>query len=122
MFSSNFPIIGFNKPYELFVIDTMVNAPTKVTIEVENFGTNPSGTIDINIKLLHNEYTQFEIVNDTIQMASLNGGSSNNIQHQFTSTYSGNHTIWIMATSSIVDDNTNNDMLVKGICCWLSIL
>ncbi|MDE0556907.1 MAG: hypothetical protein OSB30_00360, partial [Candidatus Poseidoniaceae archaeon] len=28
MFSSNFPIIGFNKPYELFVIDTMVNVPT----------------------------------------------------------------------------------------------
>jgi uncharacterized membrane protein len=114
MFSSNFPIIGFNKPYELFVIDTMVNAPTKVTIEVENFGTNPSGTIDINIKLLHNEYTQFEIVNDTIQMASLNGGTSNNIQHQFTPTYSGNHTIWITATSSIADDNTNNDIWSKG--------
>ncbi|MEJ6531287.1 MAG: hypothetical protein QNL81_06910, partial [Euryarchaeota archaeon] len=31
MFSSNFPIIGFNKPYNLYVIDTMVNAPTKVT-------------------------------------------------------------------------------------------
>ena len=115
MFSSNFPIIGFNKPYNLYVIDTMVNAPTKVTIEVENFGTNPSGTIDINIKLLHNEYTQFEIVNDTIQMASLNGGSSNNIQHQFTSAYSGNHTIWITATSSIVDDNTNNDIWSKGL-------
>ena len=81
MFSSNFPVIGFSKPYELYVIDTMVNAPTKVTIEVENFGINPSGTIDINIKLLHNEYTQFEIVNDTIQMATLNGGSSNSIQH-----------------------------------------
>jgi len=114
MFSSNFPIIGFNKPYELYVIDTMVNAPTKVTIDVENFGTNPSGTIDINIKLLHNEYTQFEIVNDTIQMASLNGGSSNNIQHQFTPTYSGNHTIQIIVTSSIADDNTNNDIWSKG--------
>ena len=114
MFSSNFPILGFNKPYELFVIDTMVNVPTKVIIEVENFGTSPSGTIDINIKLLHNEYTQFEIVNDTIQMASLNGGSSNNIQHQFTPTYSGNHTIWIKVTSSIADDNTNNDVWSKG--------
>ncbi len=114
MFSSNFPILGFSKPYELYVVDTMVNVPISANIVVENFGTNPSGTIDINIKLLHNEYTQFEIVNDTVQMASLNGGSSNSIRHQFTPTYSGNHTIQITATSTIVDDNHNNDVWSKG--------
>ena len=114
MFSSNFPILGFNKPYELYVIDAMIDVPISADIVIENFGTNPSGTIDINIKLLHNEYTQFEIVNDTIQMASLNGGSSNSIKHQFTPTYSGNHTIKITATSTIVDDNPNNDVWSKG--------
>jgi len=114
MFSSNFPILGFNKPYNLYVIDAMVNVPISAKIIVENFGTNPSGTIDVNIKLLHNEYTQFELVNDTIQMASINGGSSNSIDHQFTSAYSGNHTIEITVTSAIVDDNPNNDVWSKG--------
>jgi hypothetical protein len=47
-------------------------------------------------------------------MASLNGGSSNNINHQFTPTYSGNHTIKITATSTIVDDNSNNDVWSRG--------
>ena len=114
MFSSNFPILGFDKPYELYVVDTMVDVPISANIVVENFGTNPSGTIDINIKLLHNEYTQFEIVNDTVQMASLNGGSSNSIKHQFTPTYSGNHTIEITVTSTIIDDNPNNDVWTRG--------
>lgn len=114
MFSSNFPIIGFNKPFDLFVIDAMVNVPISAKIVVENLGTNPSGTIDITIKLMHDEYTQFEIVNDTIQMASLNGGAANNVDHQFTPTYSGNHTIVITATSSIVDDNPSNDDWTKG--------
>ena len=114
MFSSNFPILGFNKPFNLFVIDAMVDVPISAKIVVENFGTNPSGTIDINIKLLHNEYTQFELVNDTIQMASINGGSSNSIDHQFTPTYSGNHTIEITVTSTILDDNPNNDVWSRG--------
>ena len=41
MFSSNFPILGFDKPYELYVVDTMVNVPISANIVVKNFGTNP---------------------------------------------------------------------------------
>ena len=44
MFSSNHPIIGFNRPANLFVIDAMVDKPIHVDIDVENFGTAPSGT------------------------------------------------------------------------------
>ena len=71
MFSSNYPILGFNRPAELFVIDAMVNVSATLTITVENIGTASSGTIDINTLLLHDDYTYFEFVNSTVQMASL---------------------------------------------------
>ena len=34
MFSSNYPILGFNRPAELFVIDAMVNVSATLTITV----------------------------------------------------------------------------------------
>ena len=57
MFSSNHPILGFNRPAELYVIDGMVNVSSTLTVTVENIGTASSGVIDLNVLLLHNEYT-----------------------------------------------------------------
>ena len=54
MFSSNHPIVGFNRPAELFVIDGMLNTSATLTITVENVGTAASGVIDVNVRLLHN--------------------------------------------------------------------
>jgi hypothetical protein len=109
MFSSNHPVAGFNRPAELFVIDAMVNSSATLTITVENIGTNPSGVIDINVRLLHNDYAYFEFANTTVQMASLAGSGSNTVEVDVTPTYSGNHTLSIAASSSISDDNPNND-------------
>ncbi len=110
MFSSNHPILGFNRPAELFVIDAMVNVSATLTITVENIGTAASGTIDINTLLLHDDYTYFEFVNSTVQMASLAGGSSNTVIMDVVPTYAGNHTLSIRATSTIADDNPSNDV------------
>ena len=65
MFSSNYPVIGFNRPAELYIVDAVVNVPIQVDIIVENLGTSNSGTIDVNIKVLHNEYSLFEMFNET---------------------------------------------------------
>ena len=62
MFSSNHPILGFNRPAELYVIDSMVNVSTTLTVTVENIGSASSGVIDVNVLLLHNEYAYFEFV------------------------------------------------------------
>ena len=79
MFSSNHPILGFDRPAELFVVDGMVNVSATITVGVENMGTNPSGTIDVNVRLLHDDYDYFEFSNRTVQMSALNGGASNTI-------------------------------------------
>ena len=80
MFSSNHPVNGFNRPAELFVIDGMVNTSATLTITLENIGTASSGVIDVNVRLLHNEYTYFEFVNTTVQMSSLAASGSNTVQ------------------------------------------
>jgi len=109
MFSSNHPILGFNRPAELFVIDGMVNVSTTLTITIENLGTNPSGVVDVNVLLLHNDYTYFELANSTVQMASLSSGSTNTVSVDVIPGYAGNHTLRITATSTIADDNPGND-------------
>ena len=109
MFSSNYPLIGFNRPQTLYVVDAVVNVPILLEALVENKGTASSGTIDVNIQVLHNEYAQFETVNYTLQLSSLAGGNSNSITKTFTPTYSGNHTLIVRATSTVVDDEPMND-------------
>ena len=101
MFSSNHPIFGFNRPQELFVIDGMVNVSATLSITVENLGTNPSGVVDVNVVLLHDEYTYFEISNSTVQMASLAGGAENTVTVNIVPSYAGNHTLQITSTSTV---------------------
>lgn len=110
MFSSNHPILGFNRPAELFAIDGMLNTSATLTITVENIGTAASGIIDVNVRLLHNDYTYFEFVNTTVQMAALAGGGSNTVEVNIVPSYAGNHTLSITATSSVSDDNPSNDL------------
>jgi len=111
MFSSNHPILGFNRPANLYVIDGMVNVSSTLTVTVENIGTASSGVIDVNVLVLHNEYTYFEFVNTTVQMASIGGGNSNTASIPILPSYSGNHTMVIRATSTVSDDVPANDAL-----------
>ena len=110
MFSSNHPILGFNRPAELFVVDGMVNVSATLTITVENIGTNPSGTINVNVRLLHDDYAYFEFTNTTVQMSSLAGGSSNSVGVVVVPSYAGNHTLSVAAIASVSDDNPSNDV------------
>ena len=112
MFSSNYPVLGFNRPAELYIVDAVVDVPIQVDITVENLGTASSGTIDVNIKVLHNEYSLFEMINETVQMNSLSGGNSNSVSRVLTPTYAGNHTLVVTVTSMILDDNIQNDQNV----------
>lgn len=110
MFSSNHPIFGFNRPAELFVIDAMVNISASLTITVENVGTASSGTIDVNVLLLHDDYDYFEFANSTTQMATLSGGSSNTVTVPVLPGYAGNHTLSVRVTPAISDDDPSNNL------------
>ncbi|MDA8728044.1 hypothetical protein N9M88_02900, partial [Euryarchaeota archaeon] len=67
MFSSNYPVLGFNRPQSLYVTDAVVDVPIQLEALIENLGTASSGFIDVNIKVLHNEYALFEPINETLQ-------------------------------------------------------
>ena len=111
MFSSNYPISGFNRPANLYVIDGMVNVETTLTVSIENTGTANSGVVDVTVTLLHNEYDFFEFVNTTVQMNGLSGSSSDTVQIPIRPGYAGNHTMVIQATPTITDDDTSDNAL-----------
>lgn len=111
MFSSNHPIVGFNRPANLYVIDGMVDVESTLTITVENTGTANSGVIDVTVTLLHNEYSFFEIVNTTVQMNGLSGTSSDTVQVTIEPGYAGNHSMIIVATPTVTDDDDINNVL-----------
>ena len=75
MFSSNYPIASFNRPQSLFAIDAVLNVESQIDITIENLGTSSSGVITVTAKLLHNEYTYFEIASVSTQVSQISGGS-----------------------------------------------
>ncbi len=113
MFSSNHPIQNFNKPEQLFVIDAMIDTQINIEITVQNIGNTNSPGFDLTLIVSHNEYQNFEIANLTNQMTSIRATSSAISTYTLTPSYSGNHTISITPTMSIIDDNPANDELIK---------
>ena len=122
MFSSNYPVPGFNRPAMLYIVDAVIDVPIQLDIMIENIGTVSSGTIDVNIKVLHNEYTLFEMINETVQLGALSGGNSNSVAKVITPTYAGNHTLVIRATSTVLDDNIQNDVQTGSFTVASSVL
>ncbi|MBT3771484.1 MAG: hypothetical protein HOE92_03795 [Euryarchaeota archaeon] len=109
MFSSNHPIPNFNRPEMLFVIDGMKGVDLQITITIENIGVNPSGTFNTQIEVLHDEYSEFVLLDTQISSASINPGSSADITFTWNPTYSGNHSM-LITTLHTTDDNTGNDL------------
>ena len=109
MFSSNYPIFGFNRPAQLYTIDTVVGVPVNVQISVSNSGTVDTGSFDLRVKVLHNEYQRFEMFNSTVQILNVGAGSSTTASIDVVVNYSGNHTLAIYPEYQWIDDNLNND-------------
>ena len=109
MFSSNYPIANFNKPESLYVTDGVIGVEMNLNIVVENLGTSQSGFIDIEVIVLHNEYTRFELLNTTRGMSPIAGSSSASIDILWTPYYSGNHTLAIEVSNAVGDDNQANN-------------
>ena len=109
MFSSNYPIPGFNKPEMLYVTDGVVGVEMNINIVIENLGTVQSGFVDVEILVLHNEYTRFELLNTSKGVSPISGSSSASLDVLWTPYYSGNHTLSISVSNSIGDDDTSNN-------------
>ena len=109
MFSSNYPIPGFDKPEMLYVTDGIVGVEMNINIVIENIGTIQSGNVNLEVMVLHNEYTRFELFNSTRGLNPIAGSSSSSVDILWTPDYSGNHTLSISVTNTLGDDNTANN-------------
>ena len=114
MFSSNHPISNFDRPANLYAVDAVMGVPIEIDFTVQNIGSASSGNFDVIISIVHNEYTGFELHNESIAINSINGGGSANAQRIITPEYSGNHTMRIIPVAGVVDDNPNNDQLSRA--------
>lgn len=114
MFSSNHPIANFDRPANLYVVDSVINVPISISFTIQNLGNSNSGSFNVIISIIHNEYTDFELHNETVSVNSIGGGGSTSAQKTITPTYSGNHTLRLIPVNSIIDDNPNNDRLTKS--------
>jgi|GEM_PF-169737 len=109
LLSSNNPSGGtFNRPASLYVIDGMLNISSLITITVENSGTTPSGSFQMRLVVLHDEYTDFEILNTSLNVGSISGQSTTTVSHTWIPRYGGNHTM-VATTLFATDDNSGND-------------
>ena len=109
MFSSNHPIINFNRPAELYVIDSVLGVEIEIEVTIQNEGTVQSGFVDFSLLILHNEYQHFELHNFSNSMTPINGASSSSIKVLWTPYYAGNHTMEIVVSNPNGDDDTSDN-------------
>ena len=110
MFSSNYPIAGFNKPESLYVVDAVKDVEIEAKVFLSNSGTVDATNVEINILIIHNEYLDFNLHNITNTIGGLRAQSEITSAVKFTPEYSGNHTIMVTPKSSALDDNPSNDV------------
>ena len=113
MFSSNYPIANFDKPENLYVTDGVAGVEININIIVDNIGTVQSGFVDVSIIVLHNEYTRFELLNDSRTISPISGSSSGSVDVLWTPYYSGNHTLQIIVSNTNGDDDLSNNQLSR---------
>ena len=109
MFSSNYPIVSFNKPENLYVTDGVLGVEMNINIVVENLGTIQSGYVDVDVFVLHNEYSRFELLNTTSGLSPIPGSSSASVDILWTPHYTGNHTLQISVANTNGDDDQSNN-------------
>jgi len=105
---------GFNRPASLYVIDGMLNVSSQITVTVMNSGNNPSGSFQMSLVVLHNEYTGFEILNTTLTVSSIGSQGTTTVSHTWIPRYGGNHTM-VATTLHATDDNSGNDAFSRPI-------
>ena len=103
---------GFSRPISLFVVDGMVNVTSMIQITVQNLGNTASGSFTLQLVVIHNEYSGFEIFNSTLNVNSIGGGGTTTTSTNWAPRYGGNHTM-IATTLVANDDNKANDALSR---------
>jgi hypothetical protein len=106
--------IGLGRSADLWVIDGMLGLQQEIEVTVENMGDSAAGSFDVDVEILHDEYSDFILHSYRGTISSLAAGSSSTVTTIWTPDYSGNHTIRVTSLLSN-DANTNNDVGTRGL-------
>jgi len=106
--------IGLGRSADLWIIDGMLGLPQEIEVTVENLGDSAAGSFDVDVEILHDEYSDFILHSYRGTVSSLAAGSSSTVTTTWTPDYSGNHTIRVTSLLSN-DANTNNDIGTRSL-------
>ena len=101
-----------NRPESLWIVDGMLNIQQQIGITIQNVGSTASGQFDLRVYIEHNEYDEFIIFDQVVQVSSISGSSSKTLYLNFIPDYAGNHTINAV-TQHPQDDDVTNDKLSR---------
>ena len=91
---------------DLYAIDGVLFVASTLTLRVDNTGTNTATGVSATVAIIHDEYGDFEIYNETKSASNINGQSSIDFSFQITPDYAGNHTMVVTLSSLEVDQKT----------------
>ena len=112
--SQNPSSIGMNRPADLWIIDGMLGLAQQIEVTLENQGDSAAGSFNVDIEILHDEYSDFILHSHRGTVNSVSAGGSATVTTTWTPDYSGNHTIRV--TSMLSNDaNTNNDVGTRSL-------
>ena len=100
--------IGLTRPAGLWIVDGMLGAQMRISVTIENLGSTNSGSFNVDCRILHNEYSSFELHTYTQGISDISGGNTHTFAFTWVPDYSGNHTVEII-TLHTSDDDTSND-------------
>lgn len=106
--------IGMNRPADLWIIDGMLGLAQQIEVTLENQGDSAAGSFNVDIEILHDEYTDFILHSHRGSVNAIAAGGSATVTTTWTPDYSGNHTIRVTTMLSN-DANTNNDIGTRSL-------
>ena len=119
MFSSNYPVSGFNKPETLFITDGVLGADLRISFTISNDGTSDSSGFAANVVILHDEYIKFELLNTTVQVSNVPAQGTSTVSFDWIPNYAGNHSLVINLANTNDDNYANNERTRHLTIAWL---
>ncbi len=106
--------IGMNRPADLWIIDGMLGLQQQIEVTLENQGSSSAGSFNVDIEILHDEYSDFILHSHRGNVGSIAAGGTATVTTSWIPDYSGNHTIRV--TSMLPNDaNTGNDIGTRSL-------
>ena len=106
--------IGMNRPVDLWIIDGMIGLPQQIEVTLENQGDSSAGSFNVDVEIIHDEYTDFILHTYRGNVGSISAGGSATVTTTWTPDYSGNHTIRVTTMLSN-DANPSNDVGTRSL-------